>query len=152
LTFCGRAGIAIPTLSGLAQKAADASFRTSCESASAPIILHRRAEVNRASDPLRLARAPRIFSVDDELLSIARASIGAEHELTVEQSARLRGQTAAELRDDAKAMRRELGIPSLDERPRDQGGRFAKTGGIYDKGSPNAEMNARIRAATGRTS
>jgi hypothetical protein len=32
--------------------------------------------------------------MDDELFSIARASIGAEHELTPQQSARLRGQSA----------------------------------------------------------
>jgi hypothetical protein len=81
--------------------------------------------------------------MDDELLSIAKTSIGAEHELTPEQSARLRGQTAAELRSDAKAMRRELGMP-VDDRPRDHGGRYAKSGGIYD-------MNAMIRRAAGRT-
>jgi hypothetical protein len=80
--------------------------------------------------------------VDEELLSIAKTTIGAEHELTPEQSARLRGQTAAELRSDAKAMRRELGMP-VDDRPRDPGGRFAKSGGIND-------MNTAIRRAAGR--
>jgi hypothetical protein len=71
--------------------------------------------------------------MDAELYAIARASIGAEHELTAEQSARLRGQTAAELRDDARLMRVELGLdPAADDRPRDQGGRYAKSGGIND--------------------
>jgi hypothetical protein len=36
--------------------------------------------------------------VDDELYSIARTSIGAEHELTPEQSARLVGTDAKSLR------------------------------------------------------
>jgi hypothetical protein len=85
--------------------------------------------------------------VDDttiaELLDLAKSAVGAEHELTPEQSRRLCGQTAADLRADAKVMRRELGLPSLDDRPRDPGGRFAKTGGVYD-------INAAIRRAAGR--
>jgi hypothetical protein len=84
--------------------------------------------------------------VDHEVFSFARASIGAEHELTPQRSARLRGQTAGELRSDAKAMRRELGLP-VDDPPRDDGGRFAPrtSTGRFD-------MNAFIREAAGRTS
>jgi hypothetical protein len=81
--------------------------------------------------------------VDDELLSIARASIGAEVGLSPAQSCRLIGETAADLRLDAKAMARELGLVTDADPPRDHGGRFAKSGGIYD-------MNAMIRRAAGR--
>jgi hypothetical protein len=90
--------------------------------------------------------------VDDELLALAKTSIGDEHGLTPAQSARLHGQTAKELRADARAMRGELGMEPLDEeRPRDHGGRFAKSGGIYDKASPPADvMNRLIRSAAGR--
>jgi hypothetical protein len=89
--------------------------------------------------------------VDDELLSIARASIGAEVGLNPAQSGRLVGSDAKSLRDDAKAMAKELGLIVDADPPRDPGGRFAKSGGIYDKGSPNADVNARIRQAAGRT-
>jgi hypothetical protein len=88
-----------------------------------------------------------LSDLDPELLSIARASIGAEHELTPEQSARLRGQTASELRADAKAMRRELGLPVDDprERDRDDQGRF-----VGASGSGKFDMNSFIREAAGR--
>jgi hypothetical protein len=87
---------------------------------------------------------------DPELFSIARASIGSEHGLSPEQSARLHGQTASELRDDARAMRAELGLdPAEEERPRDHGGRFARSGGIYD--SSNARMNQLIRRVAYQT-
>jgi hypothetical protein len=93
--------------------------------------------------------ARNIGGVDDpELFQVARASIGAEHGLTSEQSARLHGQTASELRADAKAMRGELGMEPLDnDPPRDRGGRYAKSGGIYDQG---ARFNQLIRQAAGR--
>jgi hypothetical protein len=88
---------------------------------------------------------PRILGGDDELYSIARTSIGAEQELTPEQSARLRGQTAAELRDDAKQMRRELGMP-VDDRPRDEAGRFRERNAV----DLHRSMNSLIRQAAGR--
>jgi hypothetical protein len=96
--------------------------------------------------------AHNIGGVDDpELLSIARTSIGAEHGLSPEQSARLHGQTASELRDDARAMRVELGLaPVEEERPRDRGGRYAKSGGVYDQGTSGARFNQLIRQAAGR--
>jgi hypothetical protein len=87
--------------------------------------------------------------VDDELFSIARTSIGAEHELTPAQSARLRGQTAQELRDDARAMRGELGmepLPDPRDRDRDDLGRFAV------KQTHGDSFNSFIRRAAGRTS
>jgi hypothetical protein len=88
--------------------------------------------------------------VDDELVQIARASIGAEYGLSPEQSSRLTGDSARALRNDAQAMRRELGLDPVDDRPRDHGGRYAKSGGIYDKGS-NAAVNSLIRQAAGRS-
>jgi hypothetical protein len=77
--------------------------------------------------------------VDDELLAVAKAAIGSEYELTPEQSRRLRGDTASELRADAKAMRGELGLPPLDKNDRDERGRFA-----------GSSMNEIIRRASGR--
>jgi hypothetical protein len=96
---------------------------------------------------------------DQELLDLAKAAVGAEYELTPEQSRRLRGQTACELRADAKAMRRELGLPVDD--PRDDGGRFAprtSTGRGFDMNAfirengmtTGPDMNALIRSAAGR--
>ena len=75
---------------------------------------------------------------DDELVTIARQAIGEHYGLTADQARRLHGDTAAELREDAKLMRSELGLPPLDERERDGRGRFA------------ANMNAIIRARAGR--
>jgi hypothetical protein len=93
---------------------------------------------------MRSATVRRLTGVDDpELFAIARASIGAEHGLSPAQATRLRGHTAGELRADALEMRRELGLDPVDERPRDQGGRYAKTGGIYD-------LNRELRRAAGR--
>jgi hypothetical protein len=85
--------------------------------------------------------------VDDttiaELLDLAKTAIGHEHQLTPEQSRRLIGGDAKSLRADAKRMQAELGVPSLDDRPRDPGGRFARSGGASD-------MNRAIRHAAGR--
>jgi hypothetical protein len=78
--------------------------------------------------------------VDEELAQIARAAIAAEFGLTPEQARRLHGETAAEVRADAKAMRSELGLPNLDDRERDKRGRF--------KGGT---MNELIRQASGRS-
>ena len=79
-------------------------------------------------------------AMDDELLAIAKKSIGAEHGSSEAHSCRLVGQTAAELHRDALAMARELNVFDPIERARDDGGRFA-TG---------ATMNERIRWAAGR--
>jgi hypothetical protein len=76
---------------------------------------------------------------DDGVLALARERVGAHFGLSAAQSARLRGSTKAEIEADAKAMRGELGLPPLDERERDEGGRYA-----------SGDMNARIRAAAGR--
>jgi hypothetical protein len=79
---------------------------------------------------------------DDELYAIARASIGATFGLSEAQSRRLHGATAAEIRADAKAMARELGLEvDNDDRGRDERGRFAESG---------SSMNALIRQASGR--
>jgi hypothetical protein len=80
-----------------------------------------------------------------DLAEIGRASIGHEYGLTPEQSKRLRGESADEVRADAKEMRHELGLAPLDDdehddRARDEHGRFAKSSG----------MNAIIRQASGR--
>lgn len=81
----------------------------------------------------------------DDLIEIARESIGAQYGLTSAQARRLAGSTADELRHDARAMAAELGIKVDDEqsdrgRQRDGSGRFAS----------GASMNERIRAASGR--
>jgi hypothetical protein len=78
---------------------------------------------------------------DDELVAIAKTAIGAEFGLSAQQAARLRGVSAAELRDDAKAMRGELGLDDGDGehgQQRDERGRFT------------GDMNQRIRQASGR--
>jgi hypothetical protein len=75
---------------------------------------------------------------DPELIDLAKRQVGQEYELSAEQSKRLRGATAAELRADAKAMRAELGRPVPDDRERDERGRFT------------GSMNEIIRAASGR--
>jgi hypothetical protein len=80
--------------------------------------------------------------MDDDLVQVGRIAIGKEFGLTAEQSRRLRGETVGEVRADAKAMRHELGLPSLDQRDRDDRGRFA--------GSDNERVNQAIRAAAGR--
>jgi hypothetical protein len=92
------------------------------------------------ADDSRPAGATRTGS-DDELLKLAKRAIGDEFELTPAQAGRLRGATASELRDDARAMRRELRLPDLDERERDEHGRYRAKG---------VDMNAAIRAAAGR--
>jgi hypothetical protein len=76
-----------------------------------------------------------------DLAEVGRLAIG-QHEFgpTEAQSRRLLGQTADEVRADAKPMRHELGLPPLgDGRPRDPAGRFASSGGVYD-------INAAIRS------
>ena len=79
--------------------------------------------------------------MDNELLDVARVAIAAEFGLGAAQARRLRGETAAELRADAKAMRAELGLEPVDERERDQQGRYA---------SGERDMNSVIREAAGR--
>jgi hypothetical protein len=89
--------------------------------------------------------------MDNDLLSIAKTAIGGEIGLTPAQSRRLSGETAVDLRADALQMGRELGLVVDDPPPRDRGGRFAKSGGIYDKpGSKNSTMNDWIRTVAGR--
>jgi hypothetical protein len=94
-----------------------------------------------------LRSALEFLGVDDatmaELLDLAKTAVGHEHQLTPEQSRRLIGGDAKSLREDAKRMRAELGMPSLDDQPRDPAGRFARTGGVLD-------MNRAIRRAAGR--
>jgi hypothetical protein len=85
--------------------------------------------------------------VDDELVSIAKTSIGAEFGLSPAQSARLRGDNARALRHDAQEMRRELGLDPTDDRERDEQGRFASK-----KPTTGEGFNAAIRRAAGRTS
>lgn len=84
--------------------------------------------------------------MDDELFGIAKTAIGAEHELSPAQSARLRGSTAAELRADAAAMRHELGLaplPDPRDRERDEQGRYRPRTSADD-------FNRLIRSVAGR--
>lgn len=79
---------------------------------------------------------------DDETLDYVKVAVGREHGLSEGQARRLRGATVSALRDDARAMRRELGLDDDDEhddRQRDEHGRFAGAG-----------MNRIIRRASGR--
>jgi hypothetical protein len=78
-----------------------------------------------------------------DLAEIGRVSIGVnEYGLTERQAKRLRGESADEVRADAKQMRRELGLDDdeHDDRQRDGQGRYAGT-----------SMNRIIRRASGRT-
>jgi hypothetical protein len=79
--------------------------------------------------------------MDDETLAYLRVAVGRDYELTPEQSARLRGDTVSTLKGDAKAMRRELQMPDLDEggQRRDKQGRFTPS-----------DFNRAIRQAAGR--
>lgn len=81
--------------------------------------------------------------VDADLYETARAAIGQQYGLTPAQSKRLKGTTAADLHDDAKAMRSELGLGPVRERERDEQGRFIA-------GENGADMNALIRQRAGR--
>jgi hypothetical protein len=107
--------------------------------------------------------------VDDELLSIARTSIGAEVGLNPAQSRRLVGETAGEIRSDAKAMARELGLVVDVDPPRDPGWavreerrhlrqglaerrceRSHPAGGRAHDVTERVDMNALIRERAGR--
>jgi hypothetical protein len=81
-----------------------------------------------------------------DLAEIGRVSIGVnEFGLTEAQSKRLRGESADEVRADARAMREELRLEPIEpERARDDGGRYAA-------GEDEGDMNRLIREASGRT-
>jgi hypothetical protein len=81
---------------------------------------------------------------DEELLDFVRSRIADEYGLSEAQGRRLRGVTLGQLRDDARAMRAELGFEPLAEgATRDQQGRFTTAGNATD-------MNTVIRRASGR--
>jgi hypothetical protein len=80
-------------------------------------------------------------AVDESLLDLAKRQVAHEFGLSPEQGNRLHGDDVAALRSDAKVMRTELGLEPLDERERDEHGRF-KRGEV--------DMNAVIRSAAGR--
>jgi hypothetical protein len=77
-------------------------------------------------------------AVDDGLLGLAKRAVGNEYGLSPQEAARLHGTSASELRADAKTMRTELGLPPLDERERDEHGRFHRA---------KLDVNTVIRAA-----
>jgi hypothetical protein len=79
--------------------------------------------------------------VDDELLTLAKRAFGHEFDLSPEQAARLNGNDAKSLREDAGRMRGDLGMSPLDERERDGQGRFSRG---------ENDMNTIIRTAAGR--
>jgi hypothetical protein len=60
---------------------------------------------------------------DSETQRVLRDVAGAEHAIPERLRARLRGATISELRTDAKALARELGLAP--EQPRDTRGRYA---------------------------
>ena len=72
--------------------------------------------------------------MDAETLEALRDLVGEETGIPPGHRHRLRGAALGELRQDAAGMRTELGLdPPADPRPpRDRGGRYSKSGGIYD--------------------
>jgi hypothetical protein len=80
---------------------------------------------------------------DDETIAFLRSSVAREAGLSEGQSRRLKGETVAELRADAKAMRAELDMPPLDD---EDGGRQRDASGRFQTRS----MNQAIRQAAGR--
>jgi hypothetical protein len=86
--------------------------------------------------------------MDDEttaqLLDYARQAVAREVGIPAQHAHRITGSNVGELRADAKALARELGVVDLTERARDDGGR-------YTAGEPDGrEMNRLIRQAAGR--
>jgi hypothetical protein len=95
-----------------------------------------------------LTALPTLTAVDAETLQVLQNAIGEEAGIPPGHRHRLRGATVGELRQDAAGMRSELGLePLADPLPRDRGGKFAKSGGIYD----HSRINDAIRKAAGRT-
>jgi hypothetical protein len=82
--------------------------------------------------------------LDAETLSYVKFSVAREYELPETMAHRLRGATLAQLREDAVAARRELGMPALDAPDRDKWGRFA------GRSAEPIDLNAQIRKAVGR--
>ncbi len=108
-------------------------------------ILARRDNDAITSDAARVvpaATSSTLACVDDELVQVAREAIGAHFGLSAPQAARLHGSTRNEIEVDARAMRRELGLPDLDE-GRDEHGRYKTREG-------KSVMDAAIRQAAGR--
>jgi hypothetical protein len=56
--------------------------------------------------------------MDARLLELAKVTVGQKFRLTPLQARRLNGSTASELRADATRMRKELGLPPLEEQGR----------------------------------
>lgn len=93
----------------------------------------------------RRPRSMRAMADDAELLDYVRTKVADEYGLNESQGRRLRGATVRELRDDAKAMRDELGLePIVEGEARDERGRFRSTGDV------GVDMNRAIRQAAGR--
>jgi hypothetical protein len=79
---------------------------------------------------------------DAETLSFLAHHVGEEHGIPEALRPRLAGETVAELRADAQALAKDLGLAAPEPaRARDEGGRFARTS--------SGDMNAIIRAAAG---
>jgi hypothetical protein len=80
--------------------------------------------------------------LDTETLSYLRTRIAQEAGLPEQHAHRLVGGSLAALRQDARKMRAELGMETLDDRERDEQGRF--------RSAAPMDMNALIRQASGR--
>jgi hypothetical protein len=65
--------------------------------------------------------------VDPESRAYIADHVGQENDIPEALRSRLNGESLAELRADAQAMREQLGIAQEPARQRDQAGRFAKT-------------------------
>jgi hypothetical protein len=81
--------------------------------------------------------------VDAETRSFLAHHVGAEHDIPEAIRPRLVGESVSELRADAAALAKQLGIaPQEPARERDEAGRFASTA--------SGTMNRIIREAAGR--
>jgi hypothetical protein len=79
--------------------------------------------------------------IDAEILQLARRHVAEKYGIAPTLAGRLHGSTLKGLEQDAARLREDLGLGPLNERDRDERGRFS--GGSSD-------FNHRIRAAIGR--
>jgi hypothetical protein len=81
------------------------------------------------------------MELDPETRAFLQDRVGEEHQVPEPLRSRLSGETVSDLRADAQALAKQLGIaPPAPERGRDQAGRFATASG---------GMSAVIRRAAG---
>ena len=70
---------------------------------------------------------------DAETLSFLAHHVGEEHGIPEQLRSRLSGETVSELRHDASELAKQLGIAPVQERQRDEAGRFARTSSGFNR-------------------